>query len=31
MNIELRCYKISATAEESGALKLVVQGMLDKT
>lgn len=32
MNMTLRCYTISTTnAEESGALKLVVQGMLDKT
>ena len=32
MNMTLRCYTISTTnTEESGALKLVVQGMLDKT
>ena len=31
MNMTLRCYAISTTtAEESGSLKLVVQGMLDK-
>ena len=28
MNIDLRCYTISTTAEESGVLRLVVQGSL---